>query len=132
MNQSVYETPKSKLIAKGLVVVGLKHRSWATFLVIIAIAFYSSIYVTVPQFADVFTQFGSGLPVMTVLFVWLSPVCIWFAIASLAPLLIWVGGFIGNSFSLFMYKLSKYNLAVSFMFFVSSMVSLYLPIFAVG
>lgn len=128
MNQNIYDAPKSKP-ANGPVKVNLRQKILCTLFAIFAAFLYRGIFVVAPRFTETFTAFGSDLPWLTRIAIYISPGFLVAAIISLLPCFIWLSGFVSEKISLLIYKISKWMFAVALLIFFLNLVAMYLPIF---
>ena len=127
MTQNIYEPPKSELISPG--VVSLKQKILCTLFAVVAAFIFRGIYVVAPQFSETFIAFGGELPLLTRTAIYVGPGFLWVAIISLFPCLIWLSGFVNHSFSLLIFKTSKWIFALAVLIFLLFIIAMYLPIF---
>jgi type II secretory pathway component PulF len=122
------KTPESSMPTN----VSISIRISCTLLCLVAFILFRIPNEIAPQFAETFSNFGTELPLFTLLMLSLAPVYPFISYLTGLPLLIWLVFLFSAAQQKLLFKSGLIIFLIAFVLVIAFVVAMYLPIFSLG
>ncbi len=112
--------------------VSISTRIGCTLLCLVAFILFRIPNEIAPQFAETFSNFGTELPLFTLLMLSLAPVYPFISYLTGLPLLIWLVFLFSAAQQKLLFKSGLIIFLIAFVLVIAFIVAMYLPIFSLG
>jgi type II secretory pathway component PulF len=122
------KTPESSMPTN----VSISTRIGCTLLCLVAFILFRIPNEIAPQFAETFSNFGTELPLFTLVMLSLAPVYPFISYLTGLPLLIWLVFLFSAAQQKLLFKSGLIIFLIAFVLVIAFVVAMYLPIFSLG